>query len=295
MRALLVLLIACGGSSSSKPPSKASGPPAPMTAMPATTEDVVVATVEGRPVYGSCVQAQAARGATKDVALQECIGFELLAQRAQAFATDPEVIGETKRALVSQFIAREYEDKYNAPADFGAAWDKFVEINKQKIDHGEARASAYLRLPIGKNTTREEAALAKSLAEEVAQKLAGERGLTAAHVRDLGVQIVGSRFKVESDSVPAYLNNGGLVEPYADALFAIPEVGRASGAIRTPWGWDVIVLTELFPAEKLPPDQVVAKLLPELKRSYFPTWLRQVAKAVSVKMFDENLPKLEDL
>src|SRR5690348_1474463 len=134
MRALAVLLFvtACGGSSTSKPQAAASGPPAQMTATPATSDDVIVATVNGKPVYGSCVQAQAARGATRDVALQECIGFELLAQAAQPFATDAEVIGETKRALVSQFIAREYEDKYNAPADFGAAWDKFVELNKLK-------------------------------------------------------------------------------------------------------------------------------------------------------------------
>ncbi len=297
MRGLAVLLfvIACGGSSTSKPQVATSGPPAPMTATPATTDDPIVATVNGKPVYGSCVQAQAARGAAKDVALQECISFELLAQAAAPFATDAEVIGETKRALVSQFIAREYEDKYNAPADFGPAWDKFVELNKLKVEHGEARASAYLRLTLPKKVTPEQEALAKSLAEELAKKLSPERGLTPPMLKDLGTQILAGRFKLDSEVVPPYLNNGGLEKTYADALFAIPEVGRTSGAIRTPWGWDIVLLSELIPAEKLSHEQVVEKFLPELKRSYFSVWARQVARAVSVKMFDENIPKLEDL
>jgi hypothetical protein len=200
------------------------------------------------------------------------------------------------RALVSQLIAREYEDKYNSPADFGPAWDRFLELNKTKVEHGEARASAYLRVPLPKkNVTPEQEALAKSLAEEVAQKLAPERGLTAAHLKDLGMQIVGARAKAESQAVPAYLNNGGLVKPYADALFAIPDVGRTSAAVRTEWGWDVVLLTELIPAEKLTPAQVVEKFLPELKRSYFTAWTKQIAKAVNVKVFDENVPKLEGL
>jgi len=45
--------------------------------------DVQVATVEGRPVWGSCVTAQTARGATKQAALDQCIGFELMAIEAE--------------------------------------------------------------------------------------------------------------------------------------------------------------------------------------------------------------------
>lgn len=292
---VLVSLFACGGSSTPKPPQQTSGPPAPMTAMPAGAEDVVVATVNGQPVYGSCVATQAARGATKQGALDECIGFELLAQQAVPYATDDEVVHETKRALVSQFIAREYEDKYTSPKDFGAAWDKFVELNRLKVDHGEARASAYVRLVLPKNATPEQDAAAKALAEEVAAKLREERGLTGVHLKELGEQIVGTRGTVEISNVPAYLDNGGLVKEYADALFAIPEVGRTSGAVRTSWGWDVILLTERIAAEKLSPDETRAKILPELKRSYFGTWAKQVAKGVSIKLFDENIPKLEDL
>jgi len=297
MRALvLVSLFACGGSKAPAPPVAASGPPAQMTATPAGTDDVVVATVNGQPIYGSCVAAQAARGAaTKQAALDECIGFELLAQQANAFATDNEVVYETKRALVNQFIAHDYEDKYTTPKDFGPAWDKFLAVNKDKVEHGEARASAYLRIVLPKKPTDEQVAAGKVIADEVAGKLRDERGLTAAHLKDLGGKLVGTRAKVEVAPVPAYFDNGGLVQEYANALFAIPEVGRTAGPVRTSWGWDVILLTELIAAEKMPLDEQIKTMLPELKRSYFATWTKQVAKAFSIKMFDENIPKLEDL
>jgi hypothetical protein len=50
----------------------------------AAADDVVVALAAGRPVYGSCVAAQAERGhLSRDAALRECIDFELMAQEAE--------------------------------------------------------------------------------------------------------------------------------------------------------------------------------------------------------------------
>src|SRR5688500_8823834 len=132
MRAWLVFAIACG---SSKAPSPVpSGPPASTLAPPAKN-DVQIATVNGKPVWGSCVTAQARRagpGATREQAVQQCIDFELLAQAAdaRALATDPEVVLATRTALVSQLVAFEYEDKYQRPEEFGTFWTRALERNK---------------------------------------------------------------------------------------------------------------------------------------------------------------------
>jgi hypothetical protein len=266
-----------------------------MIATPASADDPVVATVNDRPIYGSCVTAQAARGATKQQALDQCIGFELLAQRAAKYATDPEVAEATTTALVSQFIAREYEDKYTKPSDFGDYWTKSLERNKQMVEHGEARASAYIRVPFSKTPTPEEIEAKHAFADEIAKKLADQRGLTAPDLQDLATQLLPQHPDIQFQAVPAYLDNGGLVEEYARALFSIPEVGRTSAATRTPYGWDVILFSEVFPAEHLSPDEVVKKMLPEVKRSYFSVWSRQIASGVSVKLYDQNVGKLENL
>jgi len=119
---LFGLLIVCGCSGSSAPTQTVqSGPPASLIAMPTGAHDVVVAKVNGRPVYGACVTAQVTRGATKQQALEQCVDFELLAQLAESFATDAEVIDATKTALVSTLVARDYEDKFTKPADFAAS------------------------------------------------------------------------------------------------------------------------------------------------------------------------------
>jgi PPIC-type PPIASE domain len=295
-RLLLLLLIACGGGSPAPAPAL-SGPPAPLVATPAGASDVVVATVNGKPVYGSCVTTQAARGATRQQALDECIDFELLAQSAVAYASDPEVVLATRTALVSEVIAREYEQKFTRSADFGEYYIRSVDRNRSKIVHGEARASAYLRVPLAKTATPAEDAAAKALAEELASVLAKERGLMAPHLDAFGKQIIGTRGTLEFAVVPPYLDSGGLVPEYAKPLFAVPEVGRTTGAVRTTWGWDVILLTDLIPAANPTPEEIAKQALPEVKRSYFPQWATQVGQklGVSIKIYDDQVPKLEDL
>ncbi len=297
MRALVAVLTlaACNGSSTQGTTAPAAGPPAPLVASPAHRDDVAVATVNGRPVFGSCVTTQAARGASKQHALDECIAFELLAQQATSYATDPEVSLATRTALVNQFIAREYEDKLTKPADFGPFWDKALERNRRVIDHGEARASAYARVTIEKTASAAQDAAARAIAEEVAKATQNERGLTPAHLNEIALRVAAGRAKIDFGAVPSYLNEGGLDPSYATPLFAIPEVGRTSGAVRTPWGWEVILFSDVIPPEKLSPDEITAKVLPDVKRSYFAIWANQLAAKSSVKIFDANVPLLEDL
>src|SRR5262245_24622681 len=98
----LLVLVACGSSKAPAPPTP-TGPPAAWLPTPAA-DDVQVATVNGKPVWGSCVTAQGAHAASKQDALKQCIDFELMAQAADArgLATDPDVALATRTALVSQ-------------------------------------------------------------------------------------------------------------------------------------------------------------------------------------------------
>ena len=111
---LAVGLVACSGDA--QPPPTRAGPPAPMVAPQRDASDLVVAQVNGRPVWGSCVTDQARRGRSRDVALRECVDFELMAQAAEqrGLGTDPGVIDATRTALVSELVAHAYEDGFTA-------------------------------------------------------------------------------------------------------------------------------------------------------------------------------------
>jgi hypothetical protein len=299
MRRLVVAFViasACGGTPAPTSAQQA-GPAASRTATPVNAADVVVASVNGKPVYGSCVAKQAARGATRRDALDQCVGFELLAQQAERYAADPEVTLATHTAMVSELVERDYEAKFQQPADFGAFWDQIIGKNKQHLVHGEARASADARIPVPKGAPVEDDAKAMAIAGEVAAALANERGLMAPHLQAIATRVVADRTKLDFQVVPPYLDNGGLADEYAKPLFAIPEVGRTTGPVRTPWGWDIILLTELIPAAHPSEAELVNTALPDVKRSYFPLWVTQLGQklGLSVKIYDDNIPKLEDI
>ena len=262
-------------------------------------DDVQVATVNGKPVWGSCVTAQSSRGVSRDDALKQCIDFELLAQEAEArgLALDPEVKFETRTALVSQLVAKDFEDKYQKPSDFGALWTSLYQRNINRFDHGEYRGSAYVRVNVDKKATPEEVAKAKAIADEVAARLANERGLMPPHLVEIGQQVAGARATLAHEVVPPY-SRQGLDPAYTDALFSIPEVGRTTPQpVRTPWGWDIILLNDIVPEAHSSADEVAAKMLPEVKRSFFPIWTNQIVKSLGAKVEIEqaNLSRLEEL
>ena len=288
-------LAACSGSHA--PPPAPSGPPAPMVASAAG--DVQIATVEGRPVWASCVTAQAARGANKDEAVRQCIDFELMAIEAEkrGYASEHDVVLETKTALVNELVAREFENKFQRPEDFGSFWSKSLDRNRGRFDHDEARGSVYARIDVPKTATPSDEAAAKVIADELYAALATETGLMKLNVEDIAKRIVGTRAKLSVAAVPADLRHGRLHESYVAALFAIPEIGRVSRPVRTPWGWDIILWDSVVPPVHATPEELVAKALPDIKRSFFPYWVARVAQTLGVKpqILDSNLPLLENL
>jgi len=284
MRAALPLLlvwVACGGSTQAPP--QPGGPPAPTVAPAAGSDDVVVATVNGRPVWGSCVTAQRS--------LDDCIGFELLAQEAEkrGLATDPEVALATRTAMVSRLVEQEYEAKYTHPSDFGSAWDRVLERNHLRYDHTDVRASAFVRVPV-KSPGDEDAAHA--LADQIAAATGAESGWMPPQLFDLAEKLAAGR-KIEHQEVPP-MEARQLDQSYAGALYGISEVGRTSPPVRTKWGWDIVLYSDVVPEEHLTEAQIAAKVLPDMQRGYFSVWVHQIEQSLGVHV-EEHPEQLEAL
>ncbi len=296
-RLLLIALAACGGTA---PPSTGA-PHVALIATAAAKDDVIVAQVDGRPVWGSCVTAQSL-GTTRDAALRQCIDFELLAQAAEArgLATDPGVQDALHTELVERFVEKYYEDKFAKPSDLGKIMDKVVDDNLRALHRPESRASTYVRVKLAADAPAARDALAHQLADKLAARVRDETGLFAVTLAELTdpvkPEIAAAGFEYERSDVPTHQATK-LVKPYADALFAIPEVGRTAGPIRTEWGWDVILYTGGTPAAELTRDDLAAEVFPDLRRSYFDVWAREVQKKLGAKveLVDENLAKLDKL
>src|SRR5688500_12830444 len=109
MRALAAILVlsACGHGASTPPEPVRHVVPTTAEAQPAGADDLVVARVDGRPVYGSCVRAQVAGlGVDVAAALDQCVAFELLAGAAdaQGLRADEDVGDAWRREMVRALI-----------------------------------------------------------------------------------------------------------------------------------------------------------------------------------------------
>ena len=281
----LVSVLACGGSTA--PPPQPVGLPAAMVATAAGSADVVVAQVAGRPVWGSCVAAQVGRGVNRDVALRDCIDFELLAQVAEArgFGLDREVADETKRALVSRLVETDFERRYRTPADLAAQLDRaFAEDDTQtRMNRPELRESFYVRVVIPELAPPAADAVARAVADKIHAALADETGLFPNHVTDVAYKVANdSAVTLELKAYPIAYRGGGTVAAYEQALFAIPEVGQVSPVFRTKWGWDVVLLTKLIEAKQFTRDEVEPIKFASLRREEFDKWVDSIRLSLGV-------------
>ena len=286
MRRLLILLVACG--SSEEPPVAVVASTAPIATPAAAPDDVVVATVDGIPVRGSCVAGQLQRGAKdRATALDECIQFELLAAEAarRGLASAPEVIEAKKQAAVSLLVAREFEAKHQTPDDMRQLIDAAIARNQDQVDRPELRASSFVRVEAPqKTTTAEQEAKAKALADKIYAALATETGLFPSHLAETGKRLAAGTGLTVSDASFRAATREGVVPAYSEALFSIPEVGRVAKPARTEWGWDVILWSGGHPAQKFTRDEIATQMFPEARRALFQRWSLQLVRASGVKV-----------
>jgi hypothetical protein len=143
---------------------------------------------------------------------------------------------------------------------------------------------------VPKGAPAEVDAKAHAGADALAALVANERGLMSVSFRDLATKLTGPLVTCTKESTtPCYQDVDPLradaIDPvYGKALFGLTEVGRASAAARSEYGWDVIVWTEDVP-ETTPTDAEVAKdMLPEFKQFYFGPWVHEIEKRLGAKV-----------
>jgi hypothetical protein len=262
---------------------------------PLTAADLPVATVNGRTVWSSCVTAQAeaitaeagaapAPEPLRRAALDQCIAFELLAQAAEArgLAAAPEVATAVRTAAVNRLVATDFEQRYRTPDDLKGPVDSVMKRNEWRMHIGQLRASTFARFLVPKEAPPEVDARAHALADKLAAELAGQTGLYGVHLSEAAARIAaGSDIKLDTSDVrPSPPDT--LVAPYANALYAIPAIGQSSPAVRTQWGWDVVVWTGGIEAKERTRDEVVAEIFPELRRRQFQIWVTQLGKQLGL-------------
>jgi hypothetical protein len=291
MRRLVLTFLALGCGGSATQPALPSGPPAVMVAQATGPDDAIVAEVGGRPVYASCVTIQAKRGRlAREAALRECIDFELLAQTAEArgYAITHEVAYETRRELVSRLVETDFERRIRTPEDLPAQVAAGLERVKGQMDRPELRRSMYVRVQVPPKAPAADVEAARVVADRIHAALADETGLFSSHVRETAQRIAqGTTAVLDIQDYKPVVR--GYTDPAYDApLFAIPDAGRVSPVVRTPWGWDIILLTELIEPHHFTRDEVVPLIFADARRAEFVAWADAIRTSLGVTVLRDD-------
>ena len=153
--ALSLVLLAgagCADRRAGGPAGPSAASTAPIADPPAEPGDLVVATVDGLPVWASCVRGHVrARGVSVDQALTDCVDLELLAQAAarRGAAADPEVATQRRVALVDALLAREAEGPLASPAGLTPeVRAQALAKARHLLDEPERRLCVYVRATV---------------------------------------------------------------------------------------------------------------------------------------------------
>jgi hypothetical protein len=228
----------------------------------------------------------AATGVSARAALDDCIGFELLAQAAAArgYADRPEVAEarevETVRATIDhQFVSRFARPEDIPDSETRAHWDQYKDL---LYNVPELRSADYVRIEVDPALERggAEDRAAQALADRIYQATRDLTDLTAARLQEIAVSVVDGHPVAASQKPFIFPLRGRAVEEFADAAFAIPAVGRVSPPTRTRWGWDVILLVQIFPRKSATYEQALpeirAKLFELSRRRAFHEWTNRL-------------------
>src|SRR6185312_14250130 len=138
--------------------------------------DVVVATVDGRPIFAGDVARQArAEGVDRKAALDALVDAEVLAGEAarRGFDRDLEVRDETKGALVRRYLKLGFEPTVS-PADVPeAVVRREYQRNLAYLNHATYADVWHFVVPVAAKATPEEKAQAHARAEALAKRAAG--------------------------------------------------------------------------------------------------------------------------
>ncbi len=255
-----------------------------LAATPGSPTDVVVARVAGRPIYASCVQAQAVHARTARAALDECIAFEILAQAAEArgYAEDDDVIEATRAALASRLVETGYEATHQRAESLEPYLSQVLQRDRRPEAMPELRASSYARVNVPKTATPAEDAAAQAIVAAIAAELAGQPGLMSADLAAAAKRRPGPPAVIYADVKPLPMQ--GLDTPYAEALFSIDQIGHIAGPVRTSYGYDVVLLTGVEPAYTLTRERREANVVPELRRQVFDRWVKDIEKTSGTRI-----------
>ena len=261
----------------------------------APESDEVVATVEGRPIRVSDIQAQArAAGTDAKQTLQDLITAEVLAGEAarRRLVRDPEVTEAARSKAVRRLLGDDFEGPITPLSIPENSLKKTYKSNINMFEHSEYVDVWHILVPVADKASPEDRKAARAVAEEVARRAKGVPSVDAfkAIATQVAPPPAAGEFKVER-IVTA--RDGWVLTTFSYAAFELKSPGDTSGVVETTYGYHVIYLTQRIPAIHKPLEEAEVQLrkmmFPRFQKEEFLRFTAEVAKKHQVVVHPEKL------
>lgn len=260
----------------------AAEPAASEAAKPASSEDPVVAKVDGSTVLRSDVltfiqnlppqMKQIPLESLFPMALEQVINGKIVGMKAEKtdVATDPEVsnrLSQAKEQIIRAVYVEKVIEKNLTPERVQKAYDKFAE-EQGKIEEVRAR-----HILVDK----------EDVAKEIIKKLAD-----GAKFEDLAKEYSKDSGNKASGGDLGYFTKDSMVKEFADAAFAMKKGEVSQAPLKTQFGYHVIQVEDHRNREVPPLTKVKLELEAQERRAILDELLENWRKASSVETFDIN-------
>jgi hypothetical protein len=246
---------------------------APVAPLAAVSEDAVVATVDGRPIYATAVAAQAkARGVDVKTALSDLIDAESLAGEAHRRGLDRalDVRLATKGALVRRYLQTTFEHDVT-PADVPADRIRRAYVrNQAQLNHDIYIDVVHILVPVGEKPTEARKAEAKALAEQLA---AVGKKMTQQEFMALPDTMVFNGQPLPKAEELLTEKDGWTQKSFSYGAFEKLHKRGDTCVVETTFGWHALYMLGFKPAVHTP----IAAVEGELRRGLFESEVQKLA------------------
>jgi len=139
---------------------------------------------------------------------------------------------------------------------------KQYDDNPRRFGKPEQREAAHILIAVKPDASAEDKAAAKKKADEIAEQ-AKKNPAQFAELAKKFSQDTGSA--AQGGDLGFFARDGSMVKPFEDAVYGM-KVGEIAGPVQSDFGWHIIKLLAVQPAQQQPFDQVKAQIEQDLKR-----------------------------
>ncbi len=160
---------------------------------------------------------------------------------------------------------------------------KQYDDNPRRFGKAEERDAAHILIAVKPDASAEEKATAEKKAQEIAAQARKNPAQFAEMAKKLS-QDTGSA--AQGGDLGFIVHDGSMVKPFEDAVFGM-KVGEIAGPVQTDFGWHVIKLIAIQPAQQQPFDEVKGQIEQDLRRQQAARKFAEVAEQLQNLVYEQ--------